>query len=110
MATTTPFDAALAALLHAWQVREQLADGGDADLRDTTAAWLALDRARTWVGSFEGAGRQPGWPGISGSALEQPRGGVARHGPVLDGCGAEDDLAGGQRHRHPPEVGDADQP
>ncbi|MGI9015774.1 MAG: hypothetical protein ACR2HR_01495 [Euzebya sp.] len=62
MNPVTPFDAALHELLRTWKQRDDLRACNQDSLRDTTAAWLALDSARTWVGAFDGAGRQPGWP------------------------------------------------
>jgi hypothetical protein len=62
MSARTPFDHALAELLRAWKARDDLRRRDDVDLCERTEVWLALDRARTWVASFDGAGRQAGWP------------------------------------------------
>lgn len=58
----TPFDVALRELLHAWRAHDDLVGRGEVDLAERTASWLRLDRARRWVGTFDGAGRQPGLP------------------------------------------------
>lgn len=58
MQPQTPFDAALAELLRAWTAHDDLAP--EADLDQRLASWRALDRARTWAASFDGAGRQNG--------------------------------------------------
>ena len=59
----TPFDAALAELLRAWKQWDDVQRRTcDISLSERTAAFVALDDARTWVGAFDGAGRQPGWP------------------------------------------------
>ncbi len=60
MEDRTAFDVAVAELLRCWRFRDDLRNRGGATLEETTQAWLQLDRARTWVASFEGAGRQPG--------------------------------------------------
>lgn len=54
----TPFDVALAELLRAWTRHDDL--DPDVPLEVRLASWRALDRARTWVASFDGAGRQNG--------------------------------------------------
>jgi hypothetical protein len=63
---STPFGAALTELLRTWRAhddlrRERDVDPAAVDLARTIAVWEDLHRARSWVGSFEGAGRTPGW-------------------------------------------------
>lgn len=72
MQPSTPFDAALAELLRSWKVRDDLHRHGQPSLPETTAAWLALDRARSWVGSFDAAGRQPGWLSATSQTVDSP--------------------------------------
>ncbi|MEE8601971.1 hypothetical protein [Euzebya tangerina] len=63
-AADTPFDAALGELLRAWRAWDDVQKrGSSVPLPERTAAFIALDDARRWVGAFDGAGRQPGWPG-----------------------------------------------
>lgn len=64
---TTPFDVALAELLRAWTAHDDLTPDAALDVRLTS--WRTLDRARSWVASFEGAGRQPGLAHRSGSGM-----------------------------------------
>lgn len=58
---TTPFDLAVTELLQAWKAHDDLIRTSDGTLSQKLVAWRRLDAARTWVGAFEGAGRQPGW-------------------------------------------------
>ncbi|CAN5384398.1 hypothetical protein BH23ACT9_BH23ACT9_05180 [soil metagenome] len=77
MQPASPFDAALAELLRAWRAHDDLRGRTDeVPLEESLAAWLALDRARTWVGAFDGAGRQPGYAGPAAAGGRCPiRGG-----------------------------------
>lgn len=49
MEVSTPFDAALDALLTAWKVRDDLRAQGNDDHARIRAAWLDLDDARRWA-------------------------------------------------------------
>lgn len=54
MEVSTPFDAALAALLEAWKARDDLRRQGDTDHAAIRSAWVELDRARAWARKARG--------------------------------------------------------